>query len=71
MLFFFSNFYYQTYVRHKRQLKQKKQSTSAVSHETNGAVLIGGEGVTDGLRSRKVELNGNNNAKKFSQKQQH
>ena len=67
MLFFFSNFYYQTYVLHKRQLKQKLSTSaggvsSSMVHqsETNGVLA------RDGLRSRKVEVNGNNNANKTS-----
>jgi len=72
MLFFFSNFYYQTYVLRKRQMLAKKQQQQVggngpTKHAMDGSNgIIDGRGgfgmVGDGLRSRKVEANGNNNA---------
>jgi elongation of very long chain fatty acids protein 4 len=71
MLFFFSNFYYQTYVRHKRTPSEGGVKGRSAHHselkdahkgEANGFIAA------DGIRSRKVEVNGNNHGKSATRK---
>jgi elongation of very long chain fatty acids protein 4 len=66
MLFFFLNFYVQTYVFRKRQRKPKADGSGS-AHDaslTNGVAPKEMSSSGDGLRNRKqAELNGNNNSR--------